>query len=226
MWGYSGGSLASEWAAELQVQYAPELDFAGAAMGGLPSNFTSIFSAIEGTMWAGLLPGGLLGITSQYPKARAYLLSELKTDGPYNRTGFLATEHMSILEAFAFYSNQTIFSYFKNGQAVLDSPLIQRALNEQSYMGYHGTPKMPMLIYKAVNDELTAIEDTDEVVDRYCGVGANIVYERNTIGGHLAEETNGDQRALEWLAQVLGGTYHHSGCTIKDVALNVTDAPL
>ncbi|KAG9963830.1 secretory lipase, partial [Aureobasidium melanogenum] len=26
-WGYSGGSLASEWAAELQAQYAPELEF-------------------------------------------------------------------------------------------------------------------------------------------------------------------------------------------------------
>lgn len=195
-------------------------------MGGLPSNFTSVYGAIEGTMWAGLLPGGLLGVTSQYPKARAYLVSQLKTDGPYNKTGFLATERMSIAEAFAFYANQTIFSYFKHGQAVLDSPLIQRALNEQSYMGYHGTPTMPMLIYKAVGDELTAIADTDVVVDRYCGVGANIVYERNTIGGHLAEETNGDQRALEWLAQVLGGTYHHSGCTIKDVTIKVTNSPL
>jgi hypothetical protein len=34
LWGYSGGSLASEWAAELQGTYAPELQFAGAALGG------------------------------------------------------------------------------------------------------------------------------------------------------------------------------------------------
>lgn len=27
MWGYSGGALASEWAAELQVQVSPSLDF-------------------------------------------------------------------------------------------------------------------------------------------------------------------------------------------------------
>jgi Secretory lipase len=29
MWGYSGRSIASEFAAELQVQYAPELNFSG-----------------------------------------------------------------------------------------------------------------------------------------------------------------------------------------------------
>lgn len=193
-------------------------------MGGVVSNSTSTLYAAEGSQFAALVPAGLLGITAQYPKAHAYLLSEVKTEGPYNKTGFLATQQMSILEAFAFYANQTIFHYFKNGRAVLDSPLLQRVLNEQGYMGYHGTPTIPMFMYKAVGDELTAIADTDELVDRYCKVGANIVYERNTVGGHLAEETNGDQRAFEWLARVLGGSYHHSGCTIKDVTVNVTDS--
>ncbi|KAK5163477.1 uncharacterized protein LTR77_010659 [Saxophila tyrrhenica] len=226
MWGYSGGSVATEWAAELQVQYAPEMHFAGAAMGGVVSNVTSGLHAADGTRWAGLVPGGLLGITDQYPQAREYLLSQLKTEGPYNKTGFLATEKLSIADAFTLYFNQTVFNYFKNGKAVLISPLIQRAINDQGYMGYHGVPIMPMLMYKAVADEITAIEDTDVMVDEYCKVGANIVYERNTIGGHLAEETNGDQRALEWLTQVLSGTYHHKGCTVKNVALNVTDSPL
>lgn len=36
MWGYSGGSLASEWAAELQPQYAPELNFVGTVLGSYP----------------------------------------------------------------------------------------------------------------------------------------------------------------------------------------------
>lgn len=50
MWGYSGGALASEWAAELQVQYASELNFAGAALGGLTPNVTSVLSAVTGTV--------------------------------------------------------------------------------------------------------------------------------------------------------------------------------
>lgn len=56
MWGYSGGSLASEWAAELQVQYAPELSFSGAALGGLTPNVTSVLETINKGPAAGLAP--------------------------------------------------------------------------------------------------------------------------------------------------------------------------
>ena len=92
-------------------------------------------------------------------------------------------------------------------------------------MGYHGTPEMPLFIYKAISDELTPIASTDELVDRYCNVGVNIIYERNTIGGHEAEEINGDKAAFEWLSEVLSGTYDHTGCTIRNTSYNVTDSP-
>ena len=226
MWGYSGGSLASEWAAELQAQYAPELSFAGAAVGGLVSNITSLFPLAANTEFAGLIPEGLLGFTSQYPEAYDYVVSQLKTDGPYNKTTFLMAKDMNIAEAFTFFAGQDCFKYFKNGVDVLNAPEMQAAFDRDGYMGYHGVPQMPMFVYKAVHDELTPIGNTDKLVDRYCGVGANILFERNTIGGHLAEETNGDKRALQWLSEVLGGTYQHTGCTIKNVAINITDSPL
>src|SRR5687767_3390287 len=37
MWGYSGGGLATSWAAELQAGYAPELNMAAVASGGTPA---------------------------------------------------------------------------------------------------------------------------------------------------------------------------------------------
>lgn len=55
-WGYSGGALATEWAAELQADYAPELDFAGSAMGGLTPNVTSVLMSINLRISAGLAP--------------------------------------------------------------------------------------------------------------------------------------------------------------------------
>jgi hypothetical protein len=85
---------------------------------------------------------------------------------------------------------------------------------------------MPLFIYKAVHDEVTPINSADKLVDWYCSVDANIIYERNTIGGHIAEGYNGDQRALQWLNSVLTGTYNHTGCTVKTVAINVTDSPV
>ena len=74
-------------------------------------------------------------------------------------------------------------------------------------MGYHGVPQFPIFIYKAIHDEYSNVKDTDLVVDRYCMVGANILYQRNEAGNHLDEETNGQSRALHWLSSVLNGTY-------------------
>ena len=225
MWGYSGGSIASENAAELQVQYAPELNFAGAALGGLVSNYTAAFPAITGSQFAGLIPSGLVGLTTQYPEAYDYMVSQLKTSGPYNKTMFLSVKNLSVAEAFVVFAGQDTFTYFKNGADVLKAPVMQDMLNREGYMGYHGTPEMPLLIYKAVHDELTPIASTDALVDRYCGVGGNILYERNTVGGHVSEEINGDKRAFEWLSKVLNGAYDHTGCTIKTLAINITDSP-
>jgi hypothetical protein len=66
MWGYSGGSIASTFAAELQASYAPELDFVGAAIGGLVPNITDVL-ANPGSSVQGLLPSALLGGKFSYP---------------------------------------------------------------------------------------------------------------------------------------------------------------
>jgi len=230
MWGYSGGSVATEWAAELQVEYAPELNFSGMAVGGLVPNFTSLLSTDPGTIWAAQLPLTLLGLTSQYPQAYAYLVSQLKTSGLYNATGFLAAKKFSFDQAFEAFSYQNIWDYFVDGIKVVESPLIQAILNSNAYMGYHGVPSMPIFAYKAIHDEISPVGDTDALVDRYCGIGANILYQRNTIGGHLAEETNGDPRAFAWLSSVLDGSYSTKyspqGCTIENVSVNITSSTL
>ena len=230
MWGYSGGSIATEWAAELQVQYAPELNFSGAALGGLVPNITSALQSINRTIWAGLTPAALLGLTSQYPAAYEFLVSKLKPSGPYNRTTFLSAKHMSYAEDFVTFANQNVFDYFEGGIAVFESPIIQKIIQSNGFMGYHGVPQMPLFVYKAIQDELTRVNDTDALVAKYCAVGANILYQRNTVGGHLAEYTNGVPRAFEWLSSVLDGTYSikysPQGCTIQNVAVNITSTLL
>lgn len=46
-------------------------------------------------------------------------------------------------------------------------------------MGYHGVPSMPVFAYKATEDEPLPVEDTDGLIERYCAVSANILYQRN-----------------------------------------------
>ena len=157
MWGYSGGSFATEWAAELQLQYAPELAFAGAAMGGAVANFSTVLPAVNGTIWAGLAPNAIVGLVSQFPAAEQYMLSQLKEDGPLNKTGWLASKELTLEEALGFYGNQDIYAYFKNGEAFYQAPVIKELLFNQCQEGYHGIPQMPVFYYKAIQDEITHV---------------------------------------------------------------------
>ncbi|KUI54539.1 Lipase 10 [Cytospora mali] len=96
-------------------------------------------------------------------------------------------------------------------------------------MGYHGVPQLPLFVYKALEDEVSIINDTDALVSKYCSIGANILYQRQTIGGHVASYFNGRPSALAWLNSVLGGTYAQdystAGCTTETVSLNITNIP-
>ncbi|KAI7181446.1 hypothetical protein D0869_02473 [Hortaea werneckii] len=226
LWGYSGGSIASEWAAELQQQYAPELDFAGAAIGGVVSNVTALIDQSANTWWAGLVPAGLLGATAPYPAAREYLMSQLRSNGTHNETAFEAAESLTSTQAVGLFASQDIWTYFKDGKDVLQAPILRSILNSNGYMGYHGIPQMPLFVYKAIADELTPIADTDKLVQSYCDVGVNVVYKRNTVGGHLAGQTNGRSQAWSFLKSVLIGSYEPEGCIVENVAWNVTSSML
>ena len=83
-WGYSGGSLASGWAAALQPKYAPELkkNLIGAALGGFVTNITATAEATDGTLFAGLVPNALSGLANEYRIQRNTLpkVSKAATD--------------------------------------------------------------------------------------------------------------------------------------------------
>ncbi|KAI0100621.1 secretory lipase-domain-containing protein [Nemania sp. FL0031] len=226
MWGYSGGAIASTFAAELQASYASELSFAGAAVGGIVPDLTEVFRKPISNVSAAI-PAGLLGVTAQYPSAREFLISQLKTSGPYNATGFLKALNFTAVQSQEYYGLQNISEYFVNGlEALYNAPELIRVFGDNEFEGYHGIPQMPLFVYKAIHDDSNGIASSDDLISHYCKVGVNILYHRNTIGGHSDEFINGVPRAFEFLSAVLDGTYANkyntTGCTWVDVTVNVT----
>lgn len=227
LWGYSGGALASEWASELAVQYAPDLSstLVGTAIGGLTPNVSSVLESINGKESAGLAPSSILGLTSQYPEVQDFLESQLKTSGPYNKTGFLAAKNYTLIQSGEAFAGQDIGEYFKDGIEVFQDPKVLPVVQKDGVMGYHGVPQMPVFAYKTIQDEISNISDTDALISRYCGIGANILYQRNSVGTHSEEAENSGFMAFEWLLSVLTGNYASvfkaSGCTVQNVTRQV-----
>lgn len=240
LWGYSGGSIASEYAAELRASYAPEIEIAGVAIGGLPTSVTAVLEAVNETPDAGLIVSALWGYANAFPVVESYLLSRL-TDEVRASGNFTAGQNMTIFEIFATYANVDVYSYFIGGESdILASPLLQHFWDTQGIMGVHGLPDMPMYVYKAIQDQLAPVQGTDALIDKYCAEGqaaaarkeggVEILYERNTIGGHGAEEINADAAAVEFLRKVIHGTLGagwpgDGGCVVRNVTVGTDTAP-
>ncbi|KAI1077195.1 LIP-domain-containing protein [Whalleya microplaca] len=219
IWGYCGGSIATEAAAELQVQYAPELRLCAAVLGGLVDDFSADFELINESPIAGALVAVLLGVTAQYPEAEAYLRSRLR---PETADEFLRVRDIDVGETVKFFAMRDVFSYFIGGAADLQAPVLRKVYNVEMKLGYHGVPAMPMFLYKAIGDQFCPVSQTDALVKKFCDVGVDITYERNTVGGHVAEIENGKARAIEWLWSIFDESHVPSALrhTVKDVTLN------
>ncbi|EHA46746.1 lipase 5 [Pyricularia oryzae 70-15] len=157
-------------------------------------------------------------------EARQYLVDHLHKEGTHNATSFLSALHIPAAEAIALFSGQDIFGYFTNGDEIMRAPELARVFGNNWHESYHGIPQMPVYAYKAIHDENTNIRTTDEHVARICGVGANVLYDRNTVGGHEDEAISGGRRALKWLSDALDGRQLEpaNGCKVQNVTVGVS----
>ncbi|KAI1770656.1 LIP-domain-containing protein [Hypoxylon cercidicola] len=221
IWGYSGGSIATGAAAEMQVQYAPELDISGVVLGGLLDNLSDNLNLLNKSPLSSNIVNGLLGLMSQYPEASAYVRSRLR---PEAADEFLSAKDISSGESVAKFAMKDVHSYFVGGGEDLQAPLIRRILNAEGRRGTYGVPAMPMFIYKAIGDQFCPIGLTDSLVETFSKAGADITYERNTVGAHVSEIENGVGRVIKWLWHIYDESYTPSaeGCTIRDVSVKVS----
>ncbi|POR38543.1 Lipase 4 [Tolypocladium paradoxum] len=146
MWGYSGGSLASLWAAELQPTCAPDLKIAGAAVGGTVPNITTVVTNINGKADAGLIPPGVIGLSNQYPELGRVVDQHLL---PQFRTEFNKAKSQCFLADHTDFANKDVVGMFDDRNLVYTNPIAVRIL-AQNALGQH-TPQIPLFVYKSVN---------------------------------------------------------------------------
>ncbi|KAK4215452.1 lipase 2 [Rhypophila decipiens] len=230
LWGYSGGGFAAGFAMELMGRYAPDLigKLVGAAVGGPSPNLTTVAQAMNKKDTAGLVVASLVGVVDQWPEAREYLRSRLKAEGTYNATGFLKIEKMSGVEALMAYKDQDVYDYFVGGKSDIwgseSNGIIQAVVDKDAVMGVHEAPpkEVPVFVYKAAKDEMSAVEETDVLVESYCKGGARVLYHRNHEGGHNDELWAGRLRTMDFLRTVLDG-WTGANMTIPDVGKCITE---
>lgn len=70
LWGYSGGGLATGWAAEVCGDYAPDLNIVGAVLGSPVGDLGHTFLGLDGTFFSGLPAVMIATLAKVYPTYR------------------------------------------------------------------------------------------------------------------------------------------------------------
>ncbi|GAB0102848.1 lipase family protein [Nocardia sp. JMUB6875] len=214
LWGYSGGTVPSSFAAEIAKDYAPELNIVGVAAGGIAAaDYPTALRHNNRGLYTGLIMGVFAGIAGEYPEVR-----DMLRDGVVDPVSKLLLASKQLLchpmgtALVPFYDYLGAFGF--QGDP-LQHPAVQRFLAENS-LGQH-TPSMPVYIYHAQYDEILPNAGVDRLVDKYCAEGApSVVYERELLAEHISGVAGQLPGAFHWLRDRLDGVAAPEGCTISD----------
>ena len=204
MWGYSGGGHASAWAAELQPTYAPELDIAGVAYGGVAAYIDQTLTHLDGSPFAGIVFGGAIGVGRAYP--------EMGLDALLNERGRAMQADVGsgcINDWVAPYAFRRLADY-----TTVDDPLSVpsvQAVIARASLGQR-RPAGPQYVYWAIGDELNEISQGDRLVATYCAQGVPVDYRREPVGEHITLQVTGAEGALSFLADRFVGRAAPNSC--------------
>lgn len=219
LWGYSGGALASGWAAQLQPDYAPELsaNTIGTVVGGYVTNVTAVAEAVDGTIFAALIPMAINGLSNEYPELKKYI-GGLFTNA-FQKYRFFQANNFCAPVAFVYYVFNSFLSgplrYVQGGWSVFQNAVVKQVLadNTLALNSTTTTPLMPLMVYQGKLDEVVPWVTVQRAYEQYCANGISS-FELNAVAttGHITELVDGTSAAIAWLEARFAGKAAVSGC--------------
>ncbi|CAK7231125.1 hypothetical protein SBRCBS47491_007825 [Sporothrix bragantina] len=222
MWGYSGGSMASNWAAVLQPEYAPELtdSLIGAAIGGTVPNIPNVIDTVNETPFAGLIASGVLGLANVYPLVATVVNTEILDQ---YKAKFDEVAQQCFVPDILDFLLADVKSMVSN-QSVWTRPDIVEVLQYNSLEYAQAPPSsIPFYVYKSVLDEVSPVADTDSLVSAYCSAGVSVEYTRDIASEHGSLAAIGAPKALMWLKDRFDGKSAASSCSTNTVVSSLLD---
>ncbi len=223
--GYSGGAIATEWAAELAPTYAPDLKdrIIGAAMGGVLVDPAHNLHYVEGTgFWAGVMAMALVGI------ARAFEVDLTPYLTPYGVQVFHEMQAASIVNVLGRYPGlrweQLVSHEYPTPESL---PVYVRCANAL-IMGT-GTPTIPLFIGQGANgvlegtpggkegigagDGVMIAGDVRTLARNHCAKGVAVHYEQYDALSHIWSIPIWLPNALLWIKERFAGLPAPQNCS-------------
>lgn len=201
LWGYSGGGLASAWAAEVAADYAPELDIVGAVLGSPVGDLGNTFKRLNGTFYSGLPAMVVAALGHVFPELDRVIQRHATDEG---RELLASLEKMTTISAVIRMAHKNMDSYVDRPlDEILDEPEVQYVF-ESIRLGT-APPSPPVLILQAVHDKIVGVDDIDELAETYRAGGAAVTYHRDLFSEHMLLHPMSAPMTLRWLRDRFAG---------------------
>jgi len=224
--GYSGGAIATEWAAELAPAYAPDVNrhLIGAGLGGVLVDPAHNLHYVSGSLvWSGVLPMAVIGI------ARAFHIDLTPYANSYGRSLLAKMQDASIVNALGQYPGLTwsamALPQYSNPESI---PIYVQAVN-QLIMGADGIPTIPLFIGQGANgllegtsgstpgigpgDGVMIAGDVRSLAREYCGRGVRVQYQQYDALSHTTSLVPWVLAALSWIDARFAGFSAPQNCS-------------
>ncbi|MEV7418969.1 lipase family protein [Streptomyces sp. NPDC089919] len=226
MIGYSGGAIATNWAAALAPDYAPDVNrrLVGYAEGGLLVDPAHNLKYVDGSLaWSGVIPMAVIGVARSYGiDLKSYLNS-------YGQGVYEDLESGSIIDAIGHYPGLTWKKMAKSQYANPNSiPAFLTAVNKIN-LGSAATPTVPGFIGQGdggvlegtfsnrpgigTGDGVMVAGDVRALARQYCATGgAPVKYSQYELLSHTGAMVAWTPVALGWLNDRFAGRTAPSDC--------------
>jgi Secretory lipase len=224
--GYSGGAIATGWAAALAPSYAPDVDknLVGFAEGGLLVDTAHNLQYVNGSLvWSGVIPMAIIGVSRSYGIDLTPYLSSYGLE-IYNKL-----QSSSIVTVLGEYPGLTWQQLAKPQYANPDSvPAFVGVVNKIN-LGSAPTPTIPGLIDQGdggvlegtlsdpagigTGDGVMVAGDVRALANQYCDTGDSAIsYNQYDLLSHVGTAVAWAPAALSWLADRFAGKSAPSDC--------------
>ncbi len=211
--GYSGGSIAADWASELAPKYAPSLDIVGVAAGGVPVDFDHNLDYINGSpAWSGIIPAVLVALSRSYRIDLTPYLSDYGVQLTHQ------VQDECIGDFYGAYPNLTIQQLLKpQYQDFTAIPIFATVMNRLIMGSVPGHPVGPLFLAvgndDSTGDGVMVTADVEALAHEYCKQGVPVSFTTYSNSDHDDAALEFEPDATTFLAQRFAGVPFTSGCS-------------
>ncbi|NMO02449.1 lipase [Gordonia sp. TBRC 11910] len=211
MAGYSGGGMATAWAAALAPTYAPELKMVGAAFGGVPMDLIKMAQGLgydNPHPAFGLAFAAAIGLAREYPK-QIPMADHLTPLGHAMLNEMRNACTNDILRIGAGHSAKQVA---EGGKQVFEDPVARKVVQDNSLALFPGHPQIPVFEWHSPIDGLIPVDAIDATDARYCRAGVRMEMVRIPTPDHMTAAVLGVLPALNYLSDRFDGKPAPSNC--------------